>query len=686
VTDRPEPAGGGAVAGVSAMPPVEDSAEDLYENAPCGYLSTRPDGTIVKVNHTFLAWTGLTGEELVERRRFQDLLDAGGRIYHETHYAPLLRMQDAVREIALEIVCADGRRLPVLVNATLRRDEEGRPSLIRTTVFNATDRRRYERELLRARERERAVRERVERLQRITARLAATLAPEAIAATAIDELSASGVADRVAIALADPGSDALETLDASGFDPEEVARWDAASASVARALATGEPTFAAADGAVPRDDVHVAIPLIVSGRPIGMLGLDRPGDDPLPDEERAFLTAFAGQCAGALERARLHAETARAADGWATLAEVSRALDEVHGLVARAQRLVGFAVPHLADWAAVELAGDEARTVSAGVAPDWDAHAGREREGRHVELPLRAGRAQLGTLSLARAAERPPFRARDLPFLADLADRAGLAFEIAMLLEQSRGIAHTLQASLLAGEPPRDPRVSVATRYRSADEALAVGGDWYDAFAISGDRAGIAVGDVVGRGIDAATAMGQLRSAIRALALADISPAAVLERLDTFVEHVATARFATVAYGEIDLAEGVMRYACAGHPPPLVLEPGEEPRVIWGGRSAPLGAYAGAVTRDEGELSLAPGARLLLYSDGLVERRGEAIDEGIARLGREFARNRSAPLHELVERVSEAMLAGETSRDDVCLLSVELHRGPSPAARPHRAS
>ena len=131
----------------------EESPEDLYENAPCGYLSALPGGLIVKVNRTFLDWTGYRREELTGRRRFQDLLSAGGRFYHETHVAPLLYLQGEVREIALEIHCADGRRLPVLVSSTLRKDAAGAPLLTRTTVFNATDRREYERELLRQRER-----------------------------------------------------------------------------------------------------------------------------------------------------------------------------------------------------------------------------------------------------------------------------------------------------------------------------------------------------------------------------------------------------------------------------------------------------------------------------------------------------------------------------------------------------
>ena len=132
---------------------LEESAEDLYENAPCGYFSTTPDGRIVKVNQTFLDWTGYRRDELVEARRFADLLAPGDRIFHETHYAPLLEMQGAVREIAVELVCADATRLPVLVNATLRRNEDGVPRVIRTTVFNAAERREYERELVRERER-----------------------------------------------------------------------------------------------------------------------------------------------------------------------------------------------------------------------------------------------------------------------------------------------------------------------------------------------------------------------------------------------------------------------------------------------------------------------------------------------------------------------------------------------------
>ena len=129
------------MAGSSELELPPESAEDLYENAPCGYMSTLPGGLVVRANRTFFHWTGYRADEVVGHRRFYDLLPPAGRIYYETHYAPLLQMQGRVREIALELVCADLRRLPVLVNATLLRDTNGQPQVIRIVLFDATTRR-----------------------------------------------------------------------------------------------------------------------------------------------------------------------------------------------------------------------------------------------------------------------------------------------------------------------------------------------------------------------------------------------------------------------------------------------------------------------------------------------------------------------------------------------------------------
>ncbi|QGV82008.1 PP2C family protein-serine/threonine phosphatase [Streptomyces ficellus] len=149
----PEPAdtGDDASTDASFTALLEDSADDLYESAPCGYLSTLMDGTVAKINATLLQWLGLRREDVVGRMRFADLLTVGGKLYHETHFAPLLRMQGELRGIALEMRKQSGGRLPVLVSSLVKYGTEGEPLLIRTTVFDASDRRAYEEELLRRR-------------------------------------------------------------------------------------------------------------------------------------------------------------------------------------------------------------------------------------------------------------------------------------------------------------------------------------------------------------------------------------------------------------------------------------------------------------------------------------------------------------------------------------------------------
>ncbi|WP_410571231.1 PP2C family protein-serine/threonine phosphatase [Amycolatopsis sp. cmx-4-61] len=175
--DHPRPGGQESAApAFSAL--LEDSAEDLYEHAPCGYLSTLLDGTIAKINATLLGWLGRERDEVVGRLRFAELLTVGGRIYHETHFAPLLRMQGELGGVAFELKKADGSRLPVLVTSTVKTGTDGQPQLIRTTVFDARDRRAYEQELLRARDEAERERDRVQRLART---LQQTLLPPALA-------------------------------------------------------------------------------------------------------------------------------------------------------------------------------------------------------------------------------------------------------------------------------------------------------------------------------------------------------------------------------------------------------------------------------------------------------------------------------------------------------------------------
>jgi phosphoserine phosphatase RsbU/P len=374
---------------VSGGGPPGESAEDLFENVPCGYLSTALDGTILTVNRTFEAWTGLEREQLQGKRRFQDLLSAGGRIYHETHYAPLLQMQGEAREIALEIVGADGSRLPALVNSVVGAASAGGPPVIRTIVFDASDRRRYEQELLRARKRE-------------------------------------------------------------------------------------------------------------------------------------------------------------------------------------------------------------------------------------------------------------------------------------------QEIAQRLQRSMLAGELPSTAAVAVAAGYRPAVSGLEVGGDWYDGFWLDDDRVGLVVGDVVGRGIEAAAAMGQLRSATRALASTGLGPAPLLEALDAYARCHDVGAMATVVYAELSLASAQLRFACAGHLPPVLAPENEGPRLVWDGRSPPLGLLGkDGKPRAEAACSLAPGSTVLLYTDGLVERRTRSIDAGMERLLDELSARRGEPPSILTTNLLRALDDGD-HRDDVCVLAASV--------------
>jgi diguanylate cyclase (GGDEF)-like protein/PAS domain S-box-containing protein len=173
----------------------EPSLEELYEDAPCGYLSFSGDGSITRANRTFLCSMGVAAEDLVGVRRLQDLMTPGSRLYAETHWWPSLELAGELREMPVDLVRSDGTTLSVLLNAT--RFADG----IRASLFDATDRRRYERELIASRDLERAARERVERLQQLTSALAETSGIDAISATLGDAVFEALEAERCAVVL-----------------------------------------------------------------------------------------------------------------------------------------------------------------------------------------------------------------------------------------------------------------------------------------------------------------------------------------------------------------------------------------------------------------------------------------------------------------------------------------------------
>jgi serine/threonine-protein kinase RsbW len=608
-------------------PLLEERLDDLYEHAPCGYVSAVPDGTIVKVNQTFLDWTGYAREELVGARRFQDLLTRGGQIYHETHYAPLLRMQGFVHAVALQVRRADGSRLHVLVNSVLRQAQDGGQAVVRTTVFDASDRHAYEQELLEARRRESAARRRVEDLQRLTETLAGTLDEDAVAAATLDAAMQLDAVRAARIEVAEPDADR----------PREAGR-------------RGEPPTAWTD----------EMPLTATDRPLGRLQVAMAGPG-VAEDERAFLHACAHQCALALERALLRVETARAARRGAVLAELARGLEETRSSDARARWLVSVLVRELADEARIEMTDErgERTVVSAGTAGE-DADA--------VELPLPVREQPLGALLTVRRAR--PFGHTEREFLREVAARAALALENARLYEHEHQVADALQRSMLTAPLPEGEQFRVAAHYQPSVELMSVGGDWYDAFEVAEGRLALVVGDVVGRGIEAASAMGQLRSATRALAPGADGPGALLEQLDEFVEHVEIARYATLVYAELDLAGGRLRFACAGHPPPVLSSPGGHGELLWEGRSPPLGAFPDMGERTDDAVQLEPGARLFMYTDGLVERRDRPIDQGLAALLDALREHGGAELPALVAQLPEVLVRGDEMRDDICVLGL----------------
>src|SRR3954453_14621214 len=213
---------GPATAAIALMlAQVEESAEELYEDAPCGYMSSLMDGTIVRVNRTFLSWTGLERDDVVGRP-IASLFSPASRLYFEVHASPLLRLEGAVHGLALEVEGEHGSTFPVLIDARLKRDEAGEPQVVRTTFFDATERTAHERELLAARRGEQAARERIALLADIgrgldevrtlpqrAQRLAELLVGEAAAAAWVD-LGEDSPEEPEAMAVRD--SDMLEAL------------------------------------------------------------------------------------------------------------------------------------------------------------------------------------------------------------------------------------------------------------------------------------------------------------------------------------------------------------------------------------------------------------------------------------------------------------------------------------------
>ncbi len=285
-----------------------------------------------------------------------------------------------------------------------------------------------------------------------------------------------------------------------------------------------------------------------------------------------------------------------------------------------------------------------------------------------LAVPLLERGKVLGSVQVGVLTQRD-FDAETIDVLRLLADRVGLAIARARLFERERSIAEQLQRSLLPKNLPVIPGVALAARYRPGDDGVSVGGDWYDAVALPGGRVAIAIGDVVGRGIGAATTMGQMRSALRAILTQGDHTGAMADRLNRFTLGlgVGEAVMTTVLLAIFEPTSGRLRYTNAGHPPGLLLAPDGSARYLEAPASVPMGVLD-APRYPEHTVTLERGSSLVLYTDGLIEEPTEVLDVGLQRL-----LNAATGPHPDVEQLCEDLVENALPpvvrhADDVTLL------------------
>ncbi|PWI43912.1 SpoIIE family protein phosphatase [Streptomyces sp. ICBB 8177] len=296
--------------------------------------------------------------------------------------------------------------------------------------------------------------------------------------------------------------------------------------------------------------------------------------------------------------------------------------------------------------------------------------------GSLLAVPLRARDVVLGLLIVGRAVSRDPFDADDLALAYELADRAGAALDNARLYAREREGALMIQRSLLPQRVPRLPGVEVAFRYVPGSTGAEAGGDWFDVVPLAGGRVALVVGDVMGHGLRAAATMGRLRTAVRTLAGLDMAPDELLRRINDLSEDFAPGpdepMMATFVYAVYDPSTRTCVVATAGHLPPLLIDPaapGEHRvRQIEVPPNTPIGVFA--VEFESAEVEVPDGAVLVLYTDGLVERRGEDITEGVDRLRGILGRP-----YDFLEDLCDDVVVGmvpQREPDDVALMAVRL--------------
>jgi serine phosphatase RsbU (regulator of sigma subunit) len=289
-------------------------------------------------------------------------------------------------------------------------------------------------------------------------------------------------------------------------------------------------------------------------------------------------------------------------------------------------------------------------------------------------LPLIARGTTLGFLACTRFKGYRRFDAYDTEIGMEFASRAAIFIDNARRYSRERATALTLQRSLLPTGLSAPSSVEVRHRYLPGSKMIEVGGDWYESIALPGGRVALVVGDVAGHGVRAAVTMGRLRTAIRTLAPLELPPAETLQQLDELMHElgVREPHFATCVYVVFDAVSGSCEIASAGHLPPLLVSPDGSSQFLDVPPSPPLGIGSGPIQSQV--FKIRDGSLLVLYTDGLVERRASDIDEGLSRLQETFGPGSAS---RSLEDLCKATLAGvyaDAQRDDIAVLMARLHR------------
>lgn len=295
-----------------------------------------------------------------------------------------------------------------------------------------------------------------------------------------------------------------------------------------------------------------------------------------------------------------------------------------------------------------------------------------------VYAPLVVGGRVLGVAVLSRAPHRSTFTTADIASIERLAARAAIWMDNARLHDQLRRTAISMQTAMLPTKMDAPAGLEIANRYLPGSDMAVVGGDWFDVISISGGRAALVVGDVMGHGTQAATVMGQLRTAVRTLAAVDLPPAEVLAHLDDLMPGIDGTLFATCVYAVYDPATQRCSISRAGHVPPIVVYPEGKIEVLHEvAPGLPLGLGGDAGTFETLEVDLPDGSLFVLCTDGLLENKARDIDSGLDLLRASLAEP-ARPLEEMCDRVIRELDLTK-DRDDVALLIARTH--PLPADR-----